>query len=176
MKNLLLTFAAFLVLLLIGCQENSITDPIQDTGLQKNDDPSVTTGTILLDGTLQDPHPIMNSYYVITGEIQYQHRIQYLDPIPPSPQYTVLVNLSASADLNYLCTVCSPPSDSASVGTISIKTSDNIYVSEEGIYLLEKTFPIQGGNHGMVLVCRFMVTTDGVGLNEMQLKLNDDNI
>ena len=36
MKNLFLTLAVFSVLLLIGCQENSITDPIQDYGITKN--------------------------------------------------------------------------------------------------------------------------------------------
>ena len=173
MKNLLLTIVVFSVLLLIGCQENSITDPIQETGIQKTDDPSVTTGTIVLEGMLQDPHPIMNSYYIITGEIQYQHTLQYLDPIPPNPQYIVSLNLSTSANFTYLCTVCSPQSDNVSVGTISLETNDNFYVSEGGIYFLEKTFPIQGRDDGMVLVCKFMVTTDGVGLNEMWLELKE---
>jgi len=173
MKNLLLTLVAFSVLLLIGCQENSITDPVQVTGLQKNDSPSVTTGTIALEGMLQDPHPVMNSYYIINGEIQYEHTLQYLDPIPPNPQYIVSLNLSVTANFTYLCTVCTPQFDEVSAGTVSNETSDNFYVSEEGIYLLEKTFVIEGRDDGMVLVCRFMVTTDGVGLNEMWLELNN---
>ena len=172
MKNLLLTLAVLFGLLLIGCQENSITDPIQNLDLQKSDDPSVTTGTIALEGMLQDPHQVMNSYYIINGEIQYEHTLQYLDPIPPNPQYLVSLNLSATANFTYLCTVCTPQFDEVSAGTVSDETSDNFYVSEEGIYLLEKTFPIEGRDDGMVLVCRFMVTTDGVGLNEMWLQLN----
>jgi hypothetical protein len=59
------------------------------------------------------------------------------------------------------------------VGTILIETNDNFYVPEEGIYMLEKTFQIQGRGDGMVLICRFLVTTDGVGLNTMWLELND---
>jgi hypothetical protein len=173
MKNLLLTIVAFSVLLLIGCQENSITDPIQNSELQKTDNPSVLTGTIALEGMLQDPHPVMNSYYIINGEIQYEHTLQYLDPIPPNPQYTVSLNLSVSANFMYLCTACEPQSDQVSVGTLLTETNDNFYVSEEGIYLLEKTFAIQGRDDGMVLVCRFMVTTDGIGLNEIWLELND---
>jgi hypothetical protein len=175
MKNLLLTLVSFSVLLLIGCQENSIVDPIQDTELQKTDDPAVTTGTIVLEGMLQDPHPVMNSYYIINGEIQYQHTLQLLDPIPPNPQYIVSVSLSVSANFTYLCTVCTSPSDDALVGTIATGTNDNLYVPEDGISVLEKTFEILGRDDGMVLKCRFLVTTDGIGLNEMWLALNDDH-
>lgn len=174
MKNLLFTLVSFSVLLLIGCQENSITDPIQNTELQKTDDPTVTTGTIPLEAMLQDPHPVMNSYYIINGEIQYQHTLQLLDPIPPNPQYIIYLDLSVSANFTYLCTVCEPQFDEVSAGTILIESNDGFYVSEEGIYMLEKTFLIQGRDDGMVLKCRFMVTTDGIGLNAMWLELSDD--
>jgi hypothetical protein len=173
MKNLLLTLVAFSVLLLIGCQESSIIDPIQDTQLQKNDDPSVTTGTIMLEGALNDPHPVMNSNYLVNGEIKYQHTLQRLDPIPPNPQLMVSLSLSVSANFTYLCTVCSPQPDNASVGSIITDTNDNLYVPEDGIYMLEKTFSIQGRDDGMVLKCRFHLTTDGIGLDEMWLELND---
>ena len=173
MKNLLLILAALFGLLLLGCQENSIVDPIQENQLQKTDDPSVTTGTIVLEGVLQDPHPVMNSYYIINGEIQYEHTLEILDQIPPNPQYLIDLDLSVSANFTYLCTVCEPQFDEVSAGTILIETNDNFYISEEGIYILEKTFPIQGRGDGMVLVCSFMVTTDGIGLNEMWLELSD---
>jgi len=175
MKNLLLTLVTFSVLLLIGCQENSIVDPIQDTELQKTDDPTVTTGTMILEGLLNDPHPVMNSFYIISGEIQYQHTLQILDPIPPNPQYMVSLDLSVSANFTYLCTVCEPQTDNATVGTLLISTNDNFYVSEDGIYMLEKTFPIQGREDGMVLKCSFLVTTDGIGLIEMWLVVGGDN-
>lgn len=174
MKNLLLILAAFFGLLLMGCQENSITDPLQDTELQKTDDPSIHNGTMLLEGMLQDPHPVMNSYYIINGAIQYQHRLEFLDPIPPNPQYSVSLSLSVSASFTYLCTVCNPQSDNASVGTILMETNDNFYVSEDGIYFLEKTCPIQGRNDGMVLKCVFLVTTNGIGLSSMWLELGND--
>ena len=174
MKNLLLTLAVLFGLLLIGCQENSLVDPLQNNQLLKTDDPSLTTGTITLEGMLQDPHPIGNSYFIINGEIQYQHTLEILDPIPPNPQYLVSLSLSVSANFTYLCTVCSPKSDNVSVGTVSTETNNNFYVSEEGIYFLEKTFLIQGRDDGMVLKCKFLVTTDGVGLNEMWLELGND--
>ncbi len=175
MKNLLLTLVVFSVLLLIGCQENSITDPTQYAEIQKTDDPSFQSGTIVLEGMLQDPHPVMNSYYIINGDIQYQHTLEFLDPIPPNPQYFVSLDLSLSANFTYLCTVCEPQSDEASVGTVLEETNNNFYVSEDGIYMLEKSFLIQGRQDGMVLVCRFLITTNGIGLNEMWLEVGDDN-
>ena len=166
MKNLLLTLVTFSVLLLIGCQENSITDPNQGAELQKTDDPSVTTGTIPLEGTLEIPNQ-PNSYMSINGQADYVHELFLVDPIPPAPQYYVNLSLNVYAELIDL----SSPSDP--IWIISTQTNDIFYVSEEGIYLLVKTFVVQGREDGMVLKCRFLVTTDGIGLNEMWLELND---
>ena len=177
MKKFFLTTVVFSVLVITGCQENSITDPIGDIDqkeVNKSDDPSVHQGTITLEGMLTDPHPVMNSYYIVSGEIQYQHSLVILDPIPPSPQYVIALDLSVTAEFTNFCTVCEPQTSEFSDGTISLETNDNIYVSDDGISLLEKTFPIQGREDGMVLVCRFLVTTDGVGLNEMWLELPDE--
>jgi hypothetical protein len=167
MKNLLLTLAALFGLLLIGCQENSITDPIQNTGLQKTDDPTVTSGTMALEGTLEIPNQ-PNSYLSINGQADYIHELFLVDPIPPAPQYYVNLSLNVYAELFELFS----PSDP--IWTISNQTDDIFYVSEEGIYMLEKTFEIIGRNDEMVLKCRFMVTTDGIGLNAMWLELGDD--
>jgi hypothetical protein len=178
MKKLFLTSVVFSVLF-IGCQENSITDPIANIDqkeVNKSDDPSVHQGTITLEAMLADPNPVMNSYYIVSGEIQYQHSLVLLDPIPPNPQYSVDLNFSVTADFTDFCTVCEPQSSDFSGGTISIETNDNVFVSVDGIYLLEKSFPIQGREDGMFLVCRFLVTTDGVGLNEMWLELPDTQI
>ena len=167
MKNLLLTLIAFSVLLLIGCQENSITDPAQNLDLRKTDDPSVTTGTIILEGQLEIPN-LPNSYLNINGQTDYVHELFFVDPIPPAPQYYVSLWLNVNADLT-------EPASIDPTYLISGQSEDLFYVSEEGIYLLEKTFSIQGRDDGLVLVCKFMVTTDGIGLNEMWLELGNDN-
>ena len=171
MKNLFLTLTIFLVLLIIGCRENSITNPLRDSEIQRTITPFVTTGTITLDGTLNDPYPVMNSHYIINGEIQYEHNLEILDPFTPNPKYLVSLQLSVSADFTYLCTVCSPPISDTIVGTISTETDDNIYLPEEGTSEIVKTFLIQGRDDGMVLKCRFIVTTEDVELNEMWLEL-----
>ena len=174
MKKLFLTTVIFSVLVIIGCQENSITDPIKVEPTSKVQQTDLSNqGTITLEGMLADPNPVTNSYYIINGEIQYQHTLIFLDPIPPNLQYSIALNLSVTADFKNFCTACEPQISELSDGTISIETNDNVYVSDDGISLLEKTFPIQGREDGMVLVCRFLVTTDGVGLNEMWLELPD---
>ena len=74
MKNLLLTLVAFSVLLLIGCQENSITDPTPYADLQKTDDPLIHRGIIELDGILEVPGQ-PNSFLEINGQVGYVHEL-----------------------------------------------------------------------------------------------------
>jgi hypothetical protein len=178
MKKLFLTLVTFSILFVIGCQENSITDPltVEPTNKVQQTDPS-NQGTITLERMLTDPYPVMNSYFIINGAIEYEHTLGYLDPIPPNPQYVVSLNLSVTADLTYFCTVCSPSDEDASVGSISSESNDEMSISiwEDEIFLLEKSFPIQGREDGMVLKCTFHVTTIGVGLDEMWLELPDGN-
>jgi len=169
MKNLLLTLVAFSVLLLIGCQENSITDPITTESVNKDQisTGTLTSGTIPLEGILVVPG-LGQTYYSIEGVINYTHELVLLDPIPPAPQYYVQLNLSVNADLNNVSTT---ERNSLSIAS---ESEDVFYVSEEGMYLLEKSFVILGSNDGLALVCRFLVTTDGIGLNSMWLVINSE--
>jgi len=168
MKNLLLTLVVFSVLLLIGCQENNITDPVQtDTVNKTNGD-----NTALKSGTIKLDHILVglgggNNYFELNGRINFIHEIFQTDPIPPVPQYYVSLKLSTNATM----TNVNHPTVRPMV--ISGESEDIIYVSEEGIYLLEKTYTVQGENSGMLLVCRFLVTTDGVGLNAVWLSVAD---
>lgn len=174
MKNFVFTVVIFTVILLTGCQGNSITDPIEEPGTPKSDDPAVNTGTIVLERMLRDPQPVMNSYYIINGQVQYQHTLYFLDPIPPNPQYLVTLNFSVSANFTYLCTVCTPQSDNVTVGTISAETNDNIYIPKNGSSMLVKTFEVLGRNDGMVLKCSFLVTNNSIRINAMWLELDAD--
>ena len=178
MKKLFLTLVTFSILFVVGCQENSITDPITVEPTNKvQPDPS-HQGTITLERMLTDPYPVMNSYFILNGEVEYEHSLVYLDPIPPNPQYVVSLNLSVTADLTYFCTVCSPTNEDTLAGTISYESNDEIFLSvwEDEIFLLEKSFPIQGREDGMVIVCKFFVTANGIELDEMWLELPDTNL
>jgi len=160
MKNLLLTLVSFSVLLLIGCQENSIVDPISTKSLNRSQTPdnNINTGTIKLGGLLVLPGGFQ-SYYTIDGQIDYTHKLVLLDPIPPAPQYYINVDLAIRAII----------SDGNNSLDISSTSSDNVYVSEEGIFILEKSYPVLNSSNGLVLICKFLVTTNGIGLSEMLL-------
>ncbi|NNJ51948.1 MAG: hypothetical protein HKP17_02165 [Ignavibacteriaceae bacterium] len=168
MKNLFLTMAFFLVLLLIGCQENSITDPVSDDSLKKDvTSDTYHQGAILLERVLQDPNNVMNSYFLIQGEIEYEHELVYLDPIPPAPQFYVSLNLSIEAELSDINAPNGP------VWMISGEATDLIYEFDGGTYTLTKTFSIQGREDGMYLVCRFIVSANGIELDTISLGLAD---
>ena len=172
MTKLMFSTIIILILFAVGCQENSITDPIQDVELQKNEDPLVHQGTIRLEGILVDPSVPFNNYLTISGAVNFVHTfvhtVVYQKSILPVSETYVLLNLSILAKIR------DPNSLEDITWNVTGNSEDIIYVSEDGIYLLEKSFPIQGREDGMVLVCRFLVTTDGIGLNEMWLKKGDD--
>ena len=170
MKNLFLTIAFFSVLFLVGCQENSITDPTSPESVNKDiyQGSNVTSGTIPLEGLLVVPG-MGQTYYSIEGLINYTHELVMKDPIPPTEQYNVQLNLSVSAYLNNEST------RERNTLSISSQSEDVFYVSEEGIYILEKSFIVLGSNDGLALVCRFLVTTEGVSLNSKWLVVNAEN-
>ena len=161
MKNLFLTIAFFSVLLLIGCQENSMVDPLSPDTINKDSNPAsnITSGTIRLGGLLVLPGGFQ-TYYTIDGQIDFTHEKVLLDPIPPAPQYYIAVGLSVRAQI----------SDGSNSFTVSSNSNDNVYVSEEGIMILEKAYPVLNSENGLVLICKFLVTTDGLGLNQMMLE------
>ena len=171
MKKLFLTLVTFSILFVIGCQENSITDPITVEPTNKvQPDPS-HQGTITLERMLRDPYPVMNSYFIINGAIEYEHRLEVLNTVPGVPQYSVSLNLTISAGLTYFCTVCSQNNEEPPAGFISGQSTDTVTLTENNSYILEKSYLIQGREDGMVLVCRFLITTKDVRLDEVFLVL-----
>ena len=167
MKQLLFSLVVFSVVFVIGCQENSITDPISIESITKDQttvDP-FTSGVTPVEGLLIVPGGFQ-SYYSIQGQINYTHELVLLDPIPPAPQYYINLNLSVRALLT---------DEGHNAFRISSQSEDIVYDSGDRINVLEKSFPILGRNDGMVLVCKFNVTTDGVELSSMWLRFNDDH-
>jgi hypothetical protein len=173
MKHSFVALIVFPTLFIIGCQENPVTEPVSGTQ-PKTSEASINKGTIVLEGVLANPRPVMNSYYTIQGEIRYQHKLTFFDPIPPNPQYMVSLELSGFATFTYFCTDCVPLSEDRLEGSILFNTSDDIYLPDDGFQLFIKTFRISGREDDMLLICSFTVTTSGITLNEMQLEVNDD--
>ena len=100
MKKLLISFVIFSALFIIGCQENSITDPVSTEAVNKNQTKggTITSGVIPLEGVLVITGGFQ-SYYSLEGQINYTHELVPLDPIPPAPQYYINLNLSVRANL-----------------------------------------------------------------------------
>jgi hypothetical protein len=162
MKNLFITVVTFSVLFLIGCQENSITEPVtvEPTNKVEQDNNGTHRDIIRLEGLLVDPSVPFNSYLTISGQIEYSHTIVGA----PSPISEVFIRFNVEANLQDTAPFTDP------IMTISSQTEDNIYVPEFG-YMFEKSFPIQDRIDGMVLVCQFLVTTESVSLSSMWLAL-----
>lgn len=168
MKKLLFSLVVFFALFMIGCQENSITDPIQSESTSKAQTPEETfiRGSILLDHIILYPG-FGNIIYNLEGQINYSHRLVIVDPIPPATQQYVNLRLSIDALLT------NPELPRDNTWAIVSQSVDIVNVAEDGMYLLEKSIPVQGRDDGLVLMCRFIVTTDGVSLNEMWLSFGD---
>lgn len=176
MKNLFVSLVAGSVLFVIGCQENSVTDPIPEQPVEKVQ--PVDTyfhGTIRLESVLRDPYPIMNSHYIISGQIDYNFRVIQTDPMPPSPQRYLSLHFETNADLQYFCTVCSPSPEDELDGFIADISEDYVPLGGNFVSLLEKTFSIQGREDGMVLKARFLVTYHRIELGAMWLALPNVN-
>lgn len=143
-----------------------MTNPDTLKGLDKKQvsGKSSSIGTILLEGQLQDPNDPSN-HLTINGMLEYMHELVPIDPIPPAPPYYVMVNLSVHATLR------DDDQPIVAEGVINGTSQDEIYVSEEGVYVLEKYYVVTGMTDGLVLYCRFLVTTDGINLNSMWLEI-----
>lgn len=169
MKKFFITLVAVTFFFILGCQENPVFDSGNAAYLNKeqiSEKPS-QMGTIPLEGQLQDPN-FPSNYVTISGMIEYEHQMVFVDPIPPAPQYYISVNLSVEA-------IISDNDQPVEIeGVVSGTSEDIFYVSEEGIYILERYYEVDGMTDGMVLFLRFLVTTDGIGLNNMWLQVFQD--
>jgi hypothetical protein len=123
---------------------------------------------------LNDPHPVINSFYIINGQIKYEFRMASLDMMRPAPRNYVSLHFSIDADFKYLCTVCLPSENDVFVGVITSETEENLILTG-GFLLIEKSFVIQGREDGMVFKCKFLVTTGRVELKAMWLALPPQN-
>ncbi len=158
-----------LVLLLIGCQENSITDPASTEQVNKDQNPGpYQHGFISLERMLSDPYPVMNSFYIINGQIEYEHRVV-------SQNYVSLHLVDQCRASKFMHSMFSIRKRYTLVAFISNDSEDYLLITGS-FTVLEKSFTIQGREDGMVLKCRFLVTTGGIELSAMWLVLPDKDV
>ncbi|MGB5530688.1 MAG: hypothetical protein WBQ32_12035, partial [Ignavibacteriaceae bacterium] len=173
MKKIFVTLVTFAVFFTTGCQENLINDPVESDSASKTQN-SVKHGVIEFQKLLTDPYPIGNSYYLISGGIEYQQSITSTSSQQPSARKYVSVQLSINADLKYFCSVCSPSEEDVLAGYLQ-ETSTEEYLLIDSHYLVQfdKTFVIQGRDDGMVLKCKFNANINGIELSAMWLVLDN---
>ena len=156
MKNLFLTLAAFSLAFLIGCQENLINEP--SGVLTKSEDNLITSNTIKLNQDVQDP---LYGISRLTGRVSYARQVIY-DAMNPSAQERISLQINIDCNLNDL------------LGMVHLewrvqgRSTDVIYVSEEGIVLLEKSYQITNRTD-VILLVQYLVTTNGVGISNVSL-------
>lgn len=158
MKKLFLTTVIFSVLLFIGCQENSITEPAG--ALEKTGNP-VNRETIQINFVIDDP---LAGKVELVGEVYYTHEL--LNSDQHRNQFLVSVSLEFNSQLNDMLGMMHLEWRSSG------KSEDSMYISEEGIYILQKAYSITNRDD-VVLVVQYLVTTEGVGVPNCWLELID---
>jgi hypothetical protein len=158
MKKLLVFFSVYMIFLYSGCSDNNIIEPV--TGLEK---PNTIINNshkdiIYICCPLQDP---LSGACNLVGNVIYAHQI-----LPENDNtnglVTVLVNLEMNTELCDMLGMMHP--QWAVTGT----SEDIVYVSEEGIVLLTKTYPVCNRTD-IVLIVKYLITTEGVGIGEMYI-------
>jgi len=155
MKNLILFPAVILFVFLLGCQDSQINQPDSATLLRDN---LPRKESIKICCELQDPNFGICS---LNGCVDYTHEV--LDETM-GPTNRTLISLKLYMN-SILCD---------KMGMVHLewkvegRSNEAIYVSEEGILLVEKTYFITSRNDAVLLV-KYLVTTEGVGLSKVSL-------
>ena len=155
MKKLFLTLVTFSILFVIGCQENSITDPTQSFSKKEN---LIAERTINLYYMLNDPS---GSSCQLTGEVNYLHRI-YTDQLG---LYEVTLSLNMNSQLSRLGGPIAEP------WVINGWSEDVVIVSEDESVILEKRYEVKN-RYDIVLVVHYLVTKEGVEISKLWLHID----
>jgi len=155
MKKFSLIIVVFSVLLLLGCQENSVTDPVST--LEK---PGrlVTMETIQLHFVIEDP---IGGSSEFVGEVNYT-----LELVKNSQQINTQSLVSVGIEMN--STLADRLGRTHPEWSSSGRSKESFYVSEEGIYIFEKTYNITN-REDVVLVVQYLATTEGIGVPNVWL-------
>ncbi len=156
MNRLFITLAAFSLALIIGCQEQMINEP--SANMLKHQDDQTNTNNITMNYKVWDP---VYGTRKVTGEVTYLHEL-IIQPMGPIGFHRVHLIISIDSELENL-TSMSPVK-----WRVSAKSEDIVTVSEEGIVLLEKSYWITG-RPDVVLLVKYLVTTEGVGISGVSL-------
>jgi hypothetical protein len=174
MKKLFISLIIVSVIIVIGCSENAITDPTNESVTKVNPGSDIH-GIIPIENLLNDPYPVGNSFYKIIGQIEYRITDKNLDQKLSATSRDISINLDLNADLQHFCTVCQPLVRDDLSGYISEISDFTVRINQNTVMTLEKRFSIQGNQNGMLLNVRLSVSNNKIELITMWLSLSVDN-
>lgn len=156
MKKLLMIVMFIEYFLISGCSENNISQP--ELKIIK---PHITTikDNIPICYPLNDP---LSGACNVIGSVIYLHQILSC-PGNERGVYVIQINLEMNSEICSMFGMMHP------AWSIAGNSEDIIYVSEEGIEILEKTYQICNRTDILLLV-KYLITTEGTGIAEISIK------
>lgn len=156
MKTFFVTLAAFSLALIIGCQENMLNEP---SGVAlKHQDHLVSTNIIKLNYNVRDP---LYGTCCLSGRVTYSFQILNR-AMNPTGLSEIAINIYINSELNDMLGMMHLE------WRVEGRSDDIVYVSEDGIVLIEKCYSITNRND-VVLLVRYLVTTNGIGISGINL-------
>jgi len=155
MKNIILISAAVLFTFLMGCQENQLNQPDTDSILKDN---LPQKESIKICCEVNDPNYGLCN---LNGCVDYIHKV-IEGTMGPMSRKQVSLKLYMNSIL------CDKMGMVHLDWKVEGRSDEVVYVSEEGILLVEKTYFITNRSDAVLLV-QYLVTTDGVGISKVNL-------
>jgi hypothetical protein len=155
MKILSVIPIVFFLTLLLGCQENPISQ--FETSPVLKDKPPIEQ-TIKLCCEVKDPY---------ANACNLNGRVNYVFEVIKNTMHPRAIT-TISLRINFDAVLCDRLRMMPWVWHIEGKSDEIVQVSEEGILLLEKSYSISNRND-VVLLVKYLVTTNGIGVARMDL-------
>jgi len=162
MKFIISLIVLMFILILSGCQDYSPVEPNSQSNKKANSQFEIIDR---IDICCEVCDPISGVCRVL-GMVEYVHNIIEV-PENPAEVYTISLTLDMSSQLCDRCMIMHKP-------WIAEGTSNHtVYVSEEGIAIVERGYLISNRNDIMLCV-QYLVTTEGVGIPNMWIEEIDN--
>ncbi len=167
MKKTFFIVALSSVLLLIGCKDNSINNPVSANLVAKQDSAnrSILNGRINLNQKLINPRTVGGDLQ-LTGVINYTEELTGQNPSKTVVSYNSRLDISIDATV----TDINSSTSLANSWKISSESENQVSIPAKGPVDLVKSYSISGKPEGMKLVCTFSITTEGVNLKNVVLE------
>jgi len=162
MKTLTSIVGIFLILSIVGCRENLVNppEPSKNLELYKINEADAPYSHLMQKGVIDIFQEVIDP---LLGSCRVEGQAMYYQDIRT---YNVGLNkIFLNIEMNSELTT---PLMNHARYSIKGKSLDTVIVSEEGIYILEKNYPISG-RPDLRLGVQYLVTTEGVGIARIVL-------